>query len=85
MEYEKKKVEATKEAFNENPEMYWMLAPFVAPLSKKEAESRIMKYENSVMSQMFPGNPLAGLIRDQETKRAQAGCFQNPLGSQRGS
>ena len=84
MEYERKKVEATKKAFNKNPEMYWMLAPFVAPLPKSEAELRIMKYENSVMSAMFPGNPLAGLLRDQENKRAQPGCL-GPLGAQRGS
>ena len=52
---EQKKMDAVRKAFDENPNEYWMLAMWIHPLDKAEAEKIIQTYENALITAAFPG------------------------------
>ena len=43
------KIEQAQKCYDEKPEMYWMLEPFLNPMRKEDAQKVITKYENEKM------------------------------------
>ena len=52
------KSDACKTAFSQFPQDYFMLRPFLSPMSKLEAKRIIRSQENSVMLQQILGCPI---------------------------